>query len=63
MAFCSFSSCFPSIHPLAILSKTPSLNTGGQGLIILFAGAKNSSVLYTIFEPKLDWARSINPFK
>ena len=27
------------------ISNTPSLNTGGQGLIILLAGAKNSSVL------------------
>jgi len=48
---------------LPCLSKTPSLNTGDHELIILFAGAKNSSVLYTIFEPKRDWARSINPFK
>jgi len=31
--------------------------------MILFAGAKNSSVLYIIFEPNLDCARSINPFK
>lgn len=44
-------------------TKRPGACTGGAGLIMLEAGAKNSSVTETMEEPRAEEARSINEKK